>query len=144
MPIGTETQALREGRDYALKPLRTAVESPDAVKIGRDLDVIVTPHAGVRSPYGLSCVESCFSCKLRYDNYFCAALSQDSLVAFNQIKHAAVFPKGAVIFLEGQTPRGIFLLAQGQAKLSITSRFLDRFGLGPGRGCPWCGVIGPR
>jgi CRP/FNR family transcriptional regulator, cyclic AMP receptor protein len=73
----------------------------------------------MNSPYGLPA--ECLSCHLRSDNYFCA-LSQKSLEAFNQIKHAAVFPERAVIFIEGQTPRGIFMLCQGQAKLSTTSR----------------------
>jgi CRP/FNR family transcriptional regulator len=36
--------------------------------------------------------------------------------------HAEAFPEGAVIFLEGQTPRGIFMLCQGQAKFSTTAR----------------------
>jgi CRP/FNR family cyclic AMP-dependent transcriptional regulator len=75
----------------------------------------------MNSPYGLRCVDSCLSCKLRSDNFFCA-LSRESLKAFNQIKHATVFPEGAVIFVEGQSPRGIFMLCQGQAKLSTTSR----------------------
>jgi CRP/FNR family transcriptional regulator, cyclic AMP receptor protein len=75
----------------------------------------------MNSPYGLLCVESCLSCKLRSGNFFCA-LSQESLEAFNQIKHATVFPEGALIFVEGQNPRGIFMLCQGQAKLSTTSR----------------------
>ena len=73
----------------------------------------------MNSPYGLPA--ECLSCHLRSDNYFCA-LSQESLEAFNQIKHAAVFPERAVIFIEGQTPRGIFMLCQGQAKLTTTSR----------------------
>ena len=73
----------------------------------------------MNSPYGLP--TECLSCHLRSDNYFCA-LSQESVAAFNQIKHAAVFPEGAVIFIEGQTPRGIFMVCQGQAKLSTTSR----------------------
>jgi CRP/FNR family transcriptional regulator, cyclic AMP receptor protein len=70
-------------------------------------------------PYGLPA--ECLTCHLRSDSFFCA-LSQESLAAFNQIKHAAVFPEGAVIFVEGQAPRGIFMLCQGQAKLSTTSR----------------------
>lgn len=72
-------------------------------------------------PYGLPRVESCLSCKLHSGDFFCP-LSQESLEAFNQIKHATVFPEGAVIFMEGQTPRGIFMVCQGQAKLSTTSR----------------------
>ncbi len=73
----------------------------------------------MNSPYGLPA--ECLTCHLRSDNFFCA-LSQESLAAFNQIKHAAVFPEGAVIFVEGQAPRGVFMLCQGQAKLSTTSR----------------------
>ena len=75
----------------------------------------------MNSPYGLPCLESCLTCHLRSDNFFCA-LSKESLAAFNQIKHATVFPEGAVIFLEGQNARGIFMLCQGQAKLSTTTR----------------------
>jgi len=75
----------------------------------------------MNSPYGLPCVENCLTCHLRTGNFFCA-LSQESLAAFNRIKHASVFPEGSIIFLEGQTPRGIFMLCQGQAKLSTTTR----------------------
>jgi len=73
----------------------------------------------MNSPYGLPA--ECVTCPLRSDNFFCA-LSHKSLKAFHRIKHAAVFPEGAVIFVEGQSPRGIFMLCQGQAKLSTTSR----------------------
>jgi|SRR5580765_2599248 len=73
----------------------------------------------MNSPYGLAA--ECVTCQLRSDNFFCA-LSQASLDAFNRIKHAAVFPEGVVIFVEGQTPRGIFMLCHGQAKLCTTSR----------------------
>ncbi len=70
---------------------------------------------------GLNCVESCLDCRLRSRNFFCD-LSQDSLEAFNKIKHAAVFPEHAVVLVEGQNPWGIFILCQGRAKLSTTSR----------------------
>ena len=73
----------------------------------------------MHSPYGLP--TECLTCHLRSDDFFCA-LSGESREAFDQIKHAAVLPEGAVIFLEGQTPRGIFVLCQGQAKLFTTSR----------------------
>ena len=71
-------------------------------------------------PYGLPCVENCLTCHLRSDNFFCS-LPKESLGAFNQIKHAAVYPENSVIFMEGQAARGIFMLCQGQAKLSITA-----------------------
>ncbi len=75
----------------------------------------------MNSPYGLPCVENCLPCLLRSENFFCA-LPKESLDVFNQIKHAAVYPEHAVIFLEGQVPRGIFMLCQGRAKLSTTAR----------------------
>ncbi len=70
---------------------------------------------------GLNCVESCLSCHLRSRNFFCA-LSQDSMEAFNKIKHAAVFPEHAVVLVEGQSPCAVFILCQGRAKLCTTSR----------------------
>jgi len=75
----------------------------------------------MKSPYGLPCVDDCLNCHLRSDSFFCA-LSKQSLDAFNQMKYASVYPGDAVIFLEGQSPRGIFMLCQGRAKLSTTSR----------------------
>jgi CRP/FNR family transcriptional regulator len=70
---------------------------------------------------GLNCVESCLTCRLRSRDFFCA-LAPDSIEDFNQIKHAAVFPEHAVVLVEGQSPCGIFVLCQGRAKLSTTSR----------------------
>jgi len=70
---------------------------------------------------GLSCVESCLNCHPRFRNFFCA-LAEDSIEAFNKIKHAAVFPEHAVVLVEGQNPCGIFILCHGRAKLSTTSR----------------------
>ena len=70
---------------------------------------------------GLSCVENCLNCHLRSRNFFCD-LSQDSIEVLSKIKHAAVFPEHAVVLVEGQSPFGIFILCQGRAKLSTTSR----------------------
>jgi CRP/FNR family transcriptional regulator len=75
----------------------------------------------MNSPYGLPCVENCLSCPLRSGHFFCC-LSHESLAAFNRIKHASVYPKHTVIFVEGQVQRGIFMLCQGTAKLSTTSK----------------------
>jgi CRP/FNR family transcriptional regulator, cyclic AMP receptor protein len=70
---------------------------------------------------GLNCVESCLTCPLRTRGFFCD-LAPESIEAFNKIKHAAVFPEHAVVLVEGQSPWGIFILCQGRAKLSTTSR----------------------
>ncbi len=70
---------------------------------------------------GLNCVESCVDCHLRVRHCFCG-LSRESIEAFNEIKHAAVFPERTAVLVEGQIPAGIFILCQGRAKLSTTSR----------------------
>jgi CRP/FNR family transcriptional regulator, cyclic AMP receptor protein len=71
-------------------------------------------------PYGLTRIEDCASCSLRSGNFFCA-LSRETLEALDCIKHQVVFPRSAVICLEGQAPANIFILCQGKAKLSTTS-----------------------
>ena len=70
------------------------------------------------SPYGLDIIESCMTCKVRAERLFCE-ISTPSLQAFEQIKYATAYPKGAVLFVEGQAPRGIFVLCKGRVKLSI-------------------------
>ena len=56
---------------------------------------------------GMNCVESCLSRHFHSRDFFCD-LSQESLEAFNKIKHAAVFPDHAVVLPEGQSPMGSF------------------------------------
>ncbi len=72
------------------------------------------------SPYGLEIVESCLTCKMRADHIFCD-LPDAAVRSFDQIKYATAYPKGAVLFVEGQAPRGIFVLCKGRVKLSICS-----------------------
>jgi CRP/FNR family transcriptional regulator len=40
----------------------------------------------------------------------------------NEIKSTAIYPKGAMLFIEDQHPRGVFVLCSGKVKLSTTSR----------------------
>jgi CRP/FNR family transcriptional regulator, cyclic AMP receptor protein len=75
----------------------------------------------VLSPYGLHIVESCLTCKMRADRTFCD-LGTAALHAFDRIKYAFSYPEGAVLFLEGQAPRGIFVLCTGQVKVSLSAR----------------------
>jgi CRP/FNR family cyclic AMP-dependent transcriptional regulator len=72
------------------------------------------------SPYGMEIVESCITCKLRADRIFCN-LPPTTLQTFEDMKFATAYPPGAVLFVEGQLPRGIFVLCQGSVKLSINS-----------------------
>ena len=81
---------------------------------------IITAEIEVRSPYGLEIIESCLTCKMREDYLFCN-LSAPSTKALEGIKSTAAYPKGALLFVEGQSPRGVFVLCHGRAKLSTSS-----------------------
>jgi len=71
--------------------------------------------------YGLEIIENCVSCKLRKDKWFCG-LSSDVLRSFSASSHLSTYPGGAVLFVEGQMPRGGLILCSGRVKLSTTSR----------------------
>ena len=70
------------------------------------------------TPYGLDIIESCLSCKMRAEHILCD-LPPAALKAFESIKYATVYPKGAVLFGEGQSPRGLFVLCKGRVRMSI-------------------------
>jgi CRP/FNR family transcriptional regulator, cyclic AMP receptor protein len=77
--------------------------------------------SAVNAPYGMEIVESCMACKLRKNQWFCG-LSPAGLKSLGEASHIATYPAGAVLFVEGQSPRGVYVLCSGRAKLSTTSR----------------------
>ncbi len=64
--------------------------------------------------------ESCVACKFRSHEFFCD-LPSTALEAFEGIKRQSEHPAGAFLFMEGQAPRGVFLLCQGRVKIYMTS-----------------------
>ncbi len=72
-------------------------------------------------PYGLNILENCTTCTATGERLFCK-LSHHAMERLNGMKATAVYPKGAVLFLEGQRSRGVFVLCAGKAKLSTCSR----------------------
>src|SRR3984893_893801 len=74
----------------------------------------------MRSPYGLNVIDDCVVCPVREEHLFCN-LSLPAVQKLNEIKSTAVYPKSAVLFIEGQRPRGVFVLCAGKAKLFTSS-----------------------
>lgn len=74
----------------------------------------------MRAPYGLEIIENCLSCPHREERLFCN-LSPGGVQGLAAITSAAAYPKGATLFVEGQTPRGVFILCSGRVKLSTSS-----------------------
>ncbi len=75
----------------------------------------------MNTPYGLQMVENCTTCPLRKDGWYCQ-LSSEVLRSFSASSHLTTYPGGAILFVEGQMPRGAFVLCSGKVKLSTTSR----------------------
>jgi len=74
----------------------------------------------MRGPYGFEPSDSCENCGLRAAGFFCQ-LEAQALKDFNEVRSTATYPGGAVLYLEKQDPRGVFVLCAGEVKLSISS-----------------------
>src|SRR5271168_256402 len=72
------------------------------------------------SPYGLNIIDNCLACPTREEHLFCD-LPVPAVQRLNDIKSTAIYPKSAMLFIEGQQPRGVFVLCTGKAKLSTSS-----------------------
>jgi CRP/FNR family transcriptional regulator len=48
-------------------------------------------------------------------------MSPDAIRGFDEIKEQAVLGKGALLFAEGRPSRGVYILCEGRAKLSLCS-----------------------
>jgi CRP/FNR family transcriptional regulator len=74
----------------------------------------------MNGPYGFKMEKNCESCSLRSSGYFCD-LAPKALKDLSDIRAGSTYLAGAVLFVEKQDPRGVFLLCEGEAKLSISS-----------------------
>ena len=75
----------------------------------------------MKAPYGLNILDNCVTCPVREEHLFCN-LPEPTLHRLNDIKSTAVYPKSAMLFIEGQQPRGVFVLCTGKVKLSTSSK----------------------
>ncbi len=72
------------------------------------------------APYGLEIVDNCATCAWKKDGFFCQ-LSAPAVKSFEEVKFTSSYPANAVLFVEGQVPRGVYLLCKGRVKLTMTS-----------------------
>lgn len=75
----------------------------------------------VSIPRTFNFASDCVSCSLRCESDFCQ-LPHEVLKIFNDTGHLTVFPGNIDLLIEGQVPRGVFVLCSGRAKLSVSSR----------------------
>lgn len=63
----------------------------------------------------------CLSCTFRRECDFCN-LPPNLVVEFNSLGHLTLYPAGADLLVEGQVPRGIYIVCSGRVKLSAVAR----------------------
>jgi CRP/FNR family transcriptional regulator len=74
----------------------------------------------MHSPYGLEISDNCLNCTLRSEKFFCN-LPPKALQAFDSVSSSTSYPKDATLFVEGQPPRGVYMLCSGRIKLTMGS-----------------------
>lgn len=78
-------------------------------------------ESDMKAPYGLEIIDNCSECTHRDPAFFCA-FSQRVLHSLDAVSHKSTLPAGAILFVEGQVPRGVFIVCSGKVNLSTTSR----------------------
>lgn len=72
------------------------------------------------SPYNLAIPDHCGDCPVRVTHSFCN-MAPEPVEALGSIKFSAAYPKGALLFVEGEQPRGVYIICSGKVKLTTTS-----------------------
>ncbi|HLV89344.1 MAG TPA: Crp/Fnr family transcriptional regulator [Candidatus Sulfotelmatobacter sp.] len=75
----------------------------------------------MKTPYDLEITEYCAGCTNSHDRFFCN-FSLPTLRALDEVCHKSTVPAGAILFVEGQSARGVFIVCSGRVNLSTTSR----------------------
>jgi CRP/FNR family cyclic AMP-dependent transcriptional regulator len=75
----------------------------------------------MKSPNNPEIIDNCLECTNPTSGFF-FGLSESALRSLSEISHKSTLPAGAILFVEGQSPRGTFILCSGKVNLSTTSR----------------------
>src|SRR5215472_5653330 len=72
-----------------------------------------------RAPYGLA-ADDCVSCQLRTESSLCG-LSPRTAQYLGAIRRPSSYPAGAILFMEGEQARGVYIVCEGRVKLLTTN-----------------------
>jgi len=75
----------------------------------------------MKAPYGLEIIDRCHECGNTNPMFFCG-FSRAVIDSLDDVSHKSTLPAGAILFVEGQAPRGVFVICSGKVNLSTTSR----------------------
>lgn len=63
----------------------------------------------------------CDNCAMPAGGFFCS-LRETTMQNLDAVKLSNLYPRGSVLFMEGENPQGVYILCQGRVKLSTCSR----------------------
>ncbi len=69
---------------------------------------------------GRRVMEGCITCPFEKECVFCD-FPKPMFAEFDKISSPSSFPKDAILFVEGQEPRGVYVICSGRVKLSTSS-----------------------
>ena len=99
--------------------------SGSGLNVGREGCISQRRHRAeednVKGPYDLDIIDNCTECPGGKAGAFCE-FPRPILQALDQVSHKTTMPAGAILFVEGQAPRGMFVVCSGKVNLSTTSR----------------------
>jgi CRP/FNR family transcriptional regulator len=113
--VSAHARSLLE-RSQEVKP-----QIPEEVLPDQEILKAATTEAVMKTPYNLEIIDSCMGCKASKVGFFCR-FSPSVLRSLDAVSRHTIMPPGAVLFVEGQTPRGIYVICSGTVKLSTSSK----------------------
>jgi CRP/FNR family cyclic AMP-dependent transcriptional regulator len=75
----------------------------------------------MRTLNGFEIQENCLTCQWRQDKWFCG-VSRPGLRGLQRITSLRTHHAGTALYTEGQMPNGIFILCNGKAKITMSSK----------------------
>jgi CRP/FNR family transcriptional regulator, cyclic AMP receptor protein len=72
------------------------------------------------TPYNLDVYHDCSKCPVRSERGFCD-LNDEAVAELTSITNTIVQPKGALLFVEGEEARGVYILCSGRVKQTMLS-----------------------
>lgn len=102
---------------------RCITHPPDEVgRITAKRAILIAPmEATMPTPYNLNVQENCSTCTIRQQAGRFCHLSNETIASIEALKFTGFYPKGSLLFVEGEKPRGVFVLCSGRAKLTTSS-----------------------
>jgi CRP/FNR family transcriptional regulator, cyclic AMP receptor protein len=72
------------------------------------------------SSFGVPGIEECTTCERKTDAFFCK-LSPRAAQSLVEIRRTSCYPAGAILFMEGEQARGVYIICEGRVKLLTTN-----------------------